>query len=74
MSRTYRLAVIGCGSIAEIAHFPSIKRTPQAELTAAGFHDVKITRLDHTWDVPTPEAYYDSIDGTSPVFAPMWTW
>ena len=34
MSRTFRLAVIGCGSIAEIAHFPSIKRTPQAELTA----------------------------------------
>lgn len=34
MSRTYRLAVIGCGSIAEIAHFPSIQRTPQAELTA----------------------------------------
>jgi predicted dehydrogenase len=34
MSRTFRLAVIGCGSIAEIAHFPSIQRTPQAELTA----------------------------------------
>lgn len=34
MSRTYRLAVIGCGSIAEIAHFPSIQRTPQAELAA----------------------------------------
>ena len=34
MARTYRLAILGCGSIAEIAHFPSIQRTPQAELTA----------------------------------------
>ncbi|MFA5861384.1 MAG: methyltransferase domain-containing protein [Candidatus Thermoplasmatota archaeon] len=42
----------------------------EAELTAAGFHDVKVVQLDHTWDVPTPEAYFDSIDGTSPVFAP----
>jgi len=34
MARTYRMAVLGCGSIAEIAHFPSLKKTPQAELSA----------------------------------------
>jgi len=34
MSRVYRMAVLGCGSIAEIAHFPSIARTPEAELAA----------------------------------------
>jgi len=34
MPRNYRIAVLGCGSIAEIAHFPSIARTPGATLTA----------------------------------------
>ena len=29
-----RFGVIGCGSIAEIAHFPSIQRTEGAELVA----------------------------------------
>jgi len=29
-----RIGVIGCGSIAEIAHFPSIKKLPEAELVA----------------------------------------
>jgi predicted dehydrogenase len=44
MSRTYRLAVIGCGSIAEIAHFPSIQRTPQAELAACCDTDAERAR------------------------------
>lgn len=42
-----------------------------AELSAAGFHDVEVKEIYHTWDVPSPEAYFDSVDGTSPVFAPM---
>ena len=29
-----RLAVVGCGSIAEIAHFPSIEKREDAELVA----------------------------------------
>ena len=29
-----RMGVIGCGSIAEIAHFPSIDRCPEAKLVA----------------------------------------
>ena len=29
-----RFAVIGCGSIAEIAHFPSLAAEPAAELVA----------------------------------------
>ncbi len=32
--KTVKYGVIGCGSIAEIAHFPSIQRTPGAELLA----------------------------------------
>lgn len=28
----FGIGVVGCGSIAEIAHFPSIKKTPEAEL------------------------------------------
>lgn len=34
MPKKYRIGVIGCGSIAEIAHFPSIHKTPEAELVA----------------------------------------
>jgi len=34
MKKTMRFAVLGCGSISEIAHFPSIKKTPGAELIA----------------------------------------
>src|ERR1700733_14831843 len=34
MSKTVGFAVIGCGSNAQIAHFPSIKRTPGAVLVA----------------------------------------
>ena len=34
MEKTVGFAVIGCGSIAQIAHFPSIKRTPGAVLVA----------------------------------------
>src|SRR5437763_14387105 len=34
MDKTVGFGVIGCGSIAEIAHFPSIKRTPGAQLVA----------------------------------------
>ena len=34
MQETVGFAVIGCGSIAQIAHFPSIKRTPGAVLVA----------------------------------------
>ena len=34
MEKTVGFAVIGCGSIAQIAHFPSIKRTPGAALVA----------------------------------------
>jgi UDP-N-acetylglucosamine 3-dehydrogenase len=34
MAKKYGFGVVGCGSIAEIAHFPSIKRTPEAELVA----------------------------------------
>ena len=30
----FGVAVVGCGSIAHIAHFPSIQRTPEAELIA----------------------------------------
>ena len=30
----FGIAVVGCGSIANIAHFPSISRTPEAELIA----------------------------------------
>ena len=34
MAAKYGFGVIGCGSIAEIAHFPSIERTKGAELIA----------------------------------------
>jgi predicted dehydrogenase len=34
MSEKVRFGVIGCGSISELAHFPSIKKTPGAELIA----------------------------------------
>ena len=34
MTKKYGFGVIGCGSIAEIAHLPSIQRTPEAELIA----------------------------------------
>jgi predicted dehydrogenase len=34
MERKFGFGVVGCGSIAEIAHFPSIKKTPGAELVA----------------------------------------
>jgi UDP-N-acetylglucosamine 3-dehydrogenase len=34
MARKYGFGIIGCGSIAELAHLPSIKRTPEAELVA----------------------------------------
>jgi predicted dehydrogenase len=34
VKKTIGFGVIGCGSIAEIAHFPSIKRTPGAVLVA----------------------------------------
>ncbi len=40
MEKKLRLAVIGCGSIAEIAHFPAIKKHPGVELTAVcDFHE-----------------------------------
>ncbi len=32
--RKYKFGIVGCGSIAEIAHLPSIKKTPEAELEA----------------------------------------
>ncbi len=32
--KKYKFGVVGCGSIAEIAHLPSIKKTPEAELEA----------------------------------------
>ncbi len=32
--RKVRFGIIGCGSIAEIAHFPSIKKIPETELVA----------------------------------------
>ncbi len=34
MAKEVRMGVLGCGSIAEIAHFPSIKRCPEATLSA----------------------------------------
>ncbi len=34
MSKTYGFAVIGCGSIAEIAHFPALANTEQVELVS----------------------------------------
>jgi predicted dehydrogenase len=34
MQKRFGFGVVGCGSIAEIAHFPSIKKTPGAELVA----------------------------------------
>ena len=40
MEKKLRLAVIGCGSIAEIAHFPAIKKHSGVELTAVcDFHE-----------------------------------
>ncbi|MEM2146846.1 MAG: Gfo/Idh/MocA family oxidoreductase [Candidatus Jordarchaeaceae archaeon] len=40
----YKFGVIGCGSIAEIAHLPSIKKTPEAELEAVC--DINPQRLE----------------------------
>lgn len=34
MENKYRFGVVGCGSIADIAHFPSIQQTPEATLAA----------------------------------------
>lgn len=34
MKEKIRFGVIGCGSIAELAHFPSIDKTESAELVA----------------------------------------
>jgi len=42
----------------------------EREMTSAGFADVQVTRIFHTWDVPRPEDFFESVDGTSPVFAP----
>ena len=39
-----RLAVIGCGSIAEIAHFPSIKKCPDIELAAVCDYNEEIAK------------------------------
>ena len=30
----FGIGVVGCGSIAEIAHFPSIRKTPDAQLVS----------------------------------------
>ncbi|MHB8634094.1 MAG: class I SAM-dependent methyltransferase [Thermoplasmatota archaeon] len=42
----------------------------QDEMESAGFRDVQVTRLFHTWDMVRPEDYFAAVDGTSPVFAP----
>ncbi|MCL5986459.1 MAG: Gfo/Idh/MocA family oxidoreductase [Actinobacteria bacterium] len=34
MNKKFGFAVVGCGSIAEVAHFPSLKKAPEAELIA----------------------------------------
>ena len=37
-----KIGLVGCGSIAEIAHFPSIQKCPQAKLTAVCDIDPKV--------------------------------
>ena len=45
-----KFAVVGCGSIAEIAHFPSIKKAPEAELEAVCDIDSKrVKKVAQKW-------------------------
>ena len=39
--KKYKFGVVGCGSIAEIAHLPSIRKTPEAQLEAVCDIDAK---------------------------------
>lgn len=49
-----KFAVVGCGSIAEIAHFPSIKKAPEAELEAVCDIDSKrVKKIAEKWGVKT---------------------
>lgn len=51
MDKTVGFAVIGCGSIAQIAHFPSIKRTPGAVLVACCDIDAETAeRAANQWE------------------------
>lgn len=46
-----KFAVVGCGSIAEIAHFPSIKKAPEAELEAVCDIDSKrVKEVAEKWE------------------------
>jgi len=46
-----KFAVVGCGSIAEIAHFPSIKKAPEAELKAVCDIDSKrVKEVAEKWE------------------------
>lgn len=50
MTKKYGFGVIGCGSIAEIAHFPSIKRTPEAELIACcDINEQRVKEVASKW-------------------------
>lgn len=49
--KKYRFAVVGCGSIAEIAHFPSIKKAPEAGLEAVCDIDSKrVKEVAEKWE------------------------
>lgn len=52
--KKYKFAVVGCGSIAEIAHFPSIKKAPEAELEAVCDIDSKrVKEVAEKWGAKT---------------------
>jgi len=58
--RKIAVGVIGCGSIAEIAHFPSIKKLPETELVAVCDTDERRAReVAKEWEARTYFTEYD---------------
>ena len=46
MSTEIRMGIIGCGSIANIAHFPAIQKRKEAKLVAVCDIDATTSRAD----------------------------
>lgn len=58
-----KFGVLGCGSIAEIAHFPSIQKTAGAELTAVCDINIDVARkAKDKWGSARTKVYHDYRD------------
>jgi ubiquinone/menaquinone biosynthesis C-methylase UbiE len=78
-ARTRFISVFSEAARAALPHMPPPKEKPavyslqdpvqlKGEMAAAGFKDVKVITVDHTWTSSSPEDHWDRLSQSSPVF------